>query len=97
MPFQKGRAKTGGRKKGLKLQKVADTREHIRILLEQFAPSLGELIREIKRTNGAAAAFDAYAKLLEFGVPKLQRTELTGKDGKDLPVILQAAPYDDRL
>jgi hypothetical protein len=34
--------------------------------------------------------------VIEYHIPKLQRTEHTGKDGKDLPLV-QAAPHDEGL
>lgn len=43
-----------------------------------------------------AKAFDAIQSVIEYSVPKLARTELTGKDGKEL-VLVQAAKHDAEL
>jgi hypothetical protein len=41
---------------------------------------------EIHAEKGAQAAFDCFISLVEYHVPKLARTELTGKDGESLVV-----------
>jgi hypothetical protein len=41
---------------------------------------------EIHAEKGAQAAFDCFTSLVEYHVPKLARTELTGKDGESLVV-----------
>ena len=39
--------------------------------------------------NDPKAALQAFTALLEFGVPKLARTEVTGKDGEDQTMIVK--------
>lgn len=48
---------------------------------------------EIARDRGAQAAFDCFTALVEYHVPKLARTELTGKDGA--PLTVTSTPLDD--
>lgn len=40
-------------------------------------------------------AFELFQSVIEYHVPKLARTELTGKDGG--PVIIQSTPQDEAL
>ena len=50
---------------------------------------------EIARDEGAKVAFNCFMDVVEYHVPKLQRTELTGKDGGAIEV--KAQPQDERL
>jgi len=53
------------------------------------APRLEGLLQKIEEKDGPRAAFTCIMDLLEFHVPKLARTELTGKDGAHLlPKVL---------
>ena len=40
-------------------------------------------------------AFDMFQSVVEYHVPKLARTEVTGKDGG--PVVIAATPLDENL
>lgn len=42
-----------------------------------------------------AKAFEMFQSVVEYHIPKLARTELTGKDGG--PVVVSASPLDERL
>lgn len=65
-------------------------------IIDEYAPKvagwLDQVAEGVKGANGVgvltrpdpAKALELYTKLLEFGVPKLMRSEITGKDGKDL-------------
>lgn len=80
MPFEKGHAKKGGRKKGVIPQKT--------LILNTFAQAIIEggmdkFRIELNKLSGKTFV-DSYLTLLEYVRPKLARTELTGKDGKDL-------------
>jgi len=78
--FQKGKKKTGGRGKGSRNKKV--------LLLESFTKAcveggMDKFQRELMKLRGANFVKN-FLSLLEYTQPKLARTELTGKDGKDL-------------
>lgn len=80
MGFQKGHKKTGGRKKGVIPKKI--------LLLNTFAKAVVEggmdkFITELKKLNGRDYV-TSFLTIFEYVQPKLARTELTGKDGKDL-------------
>lgn len=73
-----------GRRKGVPNKATASAREAIAAFVEKNTPKLDRWLDKIEREQGAAAAFRCVQDLLEYHVPKLARTELTGKDGKDL-------------
>ena len=78
--FQPG----GGRPKGLPNKSNARAREAIAVFVDGNIARMEGWLDAIERENGALEAFKAYTALLEYHVPKLARSEITGKDGEDL-------------
>ena len=78
--FVKGeiRPKQGKRGPG-KLPMLA--RQAIASVVDGNVHKLQGWLDEIHHTDGARAAFECYTRLLEYSVPKMQRTELTGEGG----------------
>ena len=76
----KGR-KTGGRVAGVPNRSTANAREAIAAFVEQQTPRLGHLLERIEAEEGPLAAFRCIQDLVEYHVPKLARTEVTGADG----------------
>ena len=74
----------GGRAKGTQNKATATAREAIARFVDGNSERLPEWLDAIAQQDGPKAAFACVVDLLEFHVPKLARTELTGKDGKDL-------------
>ncbi len=71
MPFKTGKSKTGGRRKGTPNAVSLTLREHVQNLLEsQYEQILTDLeaLEPKDRVN-------AWIRLLDFAMPKLQRTE----------------------
>lgn len=91
----KGR-KTGGRKPGSLNKASVAAKEAIASFVDGNAQKLQGWLDEIAEADGPRAAMQCFCDLLEYHVPKLSRSELTGKDGKDL-VLVQAAPEDDGI
>ncbi len=89
----KGR-KTGGRQKGSPNKATRDVREAFASLLERNAPKFDGWLNKVG-TEDPARALDLVAKLAEYHVPKLQRTEVTGLNGK--PIVVQSIENDDRI
>ena len=85
--FKKGQKGGPGRPKGLPNKATAAAREAIARFVDGNADRLQGWLDEIHAEKGAQAAFDCFTSLLEYHVPKLQRTELTGKDGGDQVVV----------
>jgi len=76
-----------GRPKGSPNKSTQAAREAISRFVDGNADRLQGWLDEIHREKGAEAAFSCFSSLLEYHVPKLQRTELTGKDGGDQVVV----------
>lgn len=89
--FVKGeaRAKNAGRKKGTPNKITADIRTTIKLLSERNVTGFEALIDRVAKKD-PARAMDLHLKVLEFNIPKLQRTEMTGLDGSALTVELSS-------
>jgi hypothetical protein len=80
--FKKGDKRPGaGRPKGLPNKTTVAAREAIARFVDGNADRLQGWLDEIAADQGPAAAFKCFADLLEYHVPKLARTEVTGVDG----------------
>jgi hypothetical protein len=51
----------------------------------------------LKKTKMESSAVTAALGLLKKCVPDLQRSELTGKDGESIAVLVRAADHDENL
>lgn len=81
--FKKGEIRPNQGKRGpSKTTKLA--REALASLVDGNADKLQRWLDAIEKQNGPEAAFKCFMSLLEYHVPKLGRTELVAKDGKDL-------------
>lgn len=92
-----GKKGLSGRKKGVPNQATKNARYAIAAFVDDNAGRLQEWLDEIAADpkHGPLAAFKCVQEVLEYHVPKLARTEITGKDGG--PVIIEASPLDERL
>ena len=79
--FKKGRKPGPGRPKGLPNKATANAREAIAAFVEQQTPRLAHLLERIEAEEGPMAAFKCIQDMVEYHVPKLARTEVTGADG----------------
>jgi hypothetical protein len=70
-----------GRPKGSQNKATALAREAIARFVDENAERCQEWLDAIAADEGPRAAFTCYMQLVEFHVPKLARTELTGEDG----------------
>jgi hypothetical protein len=82
----KGVKTGGGSRAGSPNKATAAAREAIARFVDGNADRLQGWLDEIHAEKGAQAAFDCFTSLVEYHVPKLARTELTGKDGESLVV-----------
>ena len=71
----------GGRRKGVPNKSTVVAKEAIARFVDDNAPRLQAWLDQIAQTEGPRVAFNAVVDLLEFHIPKLARTEVTGKDG----------------
>ncbi len=78
--FKKGDGRRR-RVKGVPNKATAHAKEAIARFVDGNSGRLQEWLDQIAATEGPKAAFQCVVDLLEFHVPKLARTEVTGKDG----------------
>lgn len=64
---------------------TADVREAIAVFAAANVEQMGEWLNAI---DDPAKKMDLYLRAIEYHIPKLARQEHTGKDGKDLTVVL---------
>ena len=82
---KKGAPKTGGRVKGTPNLLTSDIKERFKLIVETNLDNINLWLSEVARDN-PAKALDFIKDLAEYNVPKLARTELTGKDGEELKI-----------
>ena len=88
------RSKTG-RAKGTPNKATAAAREAIARFVDGNAERLNGWLDQIEAQDGPKAAFQCFADLLEYHVPKLARTEHVGEGGG--PVRIIATSQDESL
>lgn len=96
MPFEKGRKKTGGKKKGQQNRATTDFKDAVNRLLDYATPHMVEWLGLVAQED-PAKALDHVHKFAEYAHPKLARTEHTGKDGKDLYASMSPEEIDRQL
>lgn len=72
---------SGGSRKGRPNKATANAREAIARLVDNNADRLQEWLDQIADEQGPEKAFRCLMDVLEYHVPKLARTELTGEGG----------------
>lgn len=84
--------KTGGRGKGTPNKSTANAREAIARLVDDNAERMQGWLDEIAEREGPLAAWRCMHDVIEYHIPKLQRTEVTGADGGPVYVVEAPAP-----
>jgi hypothetical protein len=82
------------RPKGSPNKATAAAREAIARFVDDNASKLQKWLDEIAEKDGPRAAYQCFMDVVEYHVPKLARTEITGKDGKDLSITLRSDDAD---
>ena len=72
--------KTGGRKAGVGNKTTVDVRNAIALIAQDNAGNFARWLNEVAAEDPGKAA-DLYLKAIEYHIPKLARSETTGKDG----------------
>lgn len=93
MTFKKGEKRPNQGKRGPGKATIA-AREAIGMFVDGNAHRLTEWLDLVAQDN-PAKAFELFQSVVEYHVPKLARTELTGKDGG--PVVVAASTLDERI
>jgi hypothetical protein len=89
--FKKGKKPGPGRPPGQLNKSTIAAREAISRFVDGNADRLQGWLDQIAEEQGAAAAFRCFADLLEYHVPKLARTELTGAEGGPQHMVIRWA------
>lgn len=85
MKFEKGKPPppNSGRPKGSPNKTTIEVREAIAQIAQQNVGAVHKWLAEI---DDPAKRLDLYLRLLEYHVPKLARTEVSGMDGQPLEI-----------
>lgn len=84
--------KYGGRKKGTPNAATQDVRQAIALFAERNVGQLESWLERVAKTEPGKAA-DLFLKAIEYHLPKLARTEVTGTGGA--PLTVQIVRYAD--
>lgn len=76
-----------GRPKGSQNKATAKVREAIAKMAEENAENFNYWLSEVALKSPEKAC-EIYLKAIEYHIPKLARTEVTGNDGKPLEVVV---------
>jgi hypothetical protein len=68
-------------------------RETVRLLLEQNSDNVGRWLAAVAESD-PGKALDLLTRLAEYASPKLARTELTGRDGGPVQLVLDKTDAD---
>lgn len=82
-----GKKTGGGNRKGKPNKATANAREAISRLVDGNVHRVALWLDKIEKQDGPKAAFECFMDLLEYHVPKLARTEVTGRDGEPLQTV----------
>src|SRR6266478_1910658 len=80
--------RSGGRQKGAPNKLTAQGRALIQGFLEQRTPDELERLWRAAKADSPSRAFRILAMLIEFAIPKLQRTTIAGDD-EGAPVVIE--------
>lgn len=86
--------KTGGRVAGVANKATTQAREAIAAFVEDNVERLNVWLDRIAEKD-PAKAFDCYMGVVEYHIPKLARTELTGLNGG--PMQVEVTPNDKKI
>lgn len=79
--------KTGGRKAGVGNKTTVDVRNAIALIAQDNAGNFARWLGEVALEDPGKAA-DLYLKAIEYHIPKLARSEVSGPDGG--PQVVEA-------
>ena len=91
--FKKGEKRPNQGKRGPN-KATLEVRQAIAQLAESSAPKVEEWL-SLVAADDPAKAMDLWLKMIEYHIPKLARTEVTGKDGG--PVVIVATNDEENL
>ena len=78
-----------GRKPGVPNKVTQSAREGIALLVEQNVPKMAKWLDSIEKQHGPLVAMKTVQDLLEYHIPKLQRSEQVGDGGGPITVVVK--------
>ena len=88
MSKSQGSPKTGGRQKGTPNKTTTDMRAAIALIAERNVEKFEGWLAAVAKDDPGKAA-DLFLKAIEYHIPKLARTEMTGKNGGAMNMSLR--------
>lgn len=79
--MSKGRKTGGGSRKGVPNRTTKDVREAISLIAQRNVDQFERWLAKVAKGDPAKAA-DIFLRAIEYHIPKLARTEVSGKDGE---------------
>mgnify|MGYP000143195755 CR=1 FL=1 len=80
-----------GRPKGARNKSYVKAREAIASFIDGNSDRIQSWLDEIYEREGPKAAFNCFSDMLEYHVPKLARTEVTGPDEGPVEIVISWA------
>ena len=77
-----------GRPKGAVGKATANARNALALFIEGNTDRLQSWLDEVHERDGPRAAFQCFSDLIEYHVPKLSRTEVTGADEGPVELVI---------
>ena len=87
MPFEKGNSLGKGRPKGSQNKET----KRIRLMIDEYLNGNMETFQDKLNSLSPKDYVSSYLSLMEYSVPKLQRTELTDGEGNQFTLIVKNA------
>ena len=87
--FKKGSKCVPGRKAGKSNKATILAREAIARFVDGNSAKLQEWLDEVHDRDGPLAAIKCFSDLIEYHVPKLSRTEVTGKEEGPVELVIK--------
>lgn len=85
----------GGSRKGIPNKATSNAKEALARFIDGNADRLNGWLDQIEAQDGPKAAFQCFQSLLEYHVPKMNRQEITGRDGGPVEVAQLLIMADD--
>ena len=84
-----GKREGAGRPRGIPNRTTMDVRQAIAVFAEANVQRMSGWLQDIEALDGPAKAMELYLRALEYHVPKLGRSEVTGDGGGPIEMVIR--------